>query len=177
MSELTSNRPLGCFTHPNHEGPTFRVALINPEIPQNTGTIGRLALATRSELHLVGKLGFEIDEKAVRRAGLDYWKHVSLFRNEDQEAWFRSLVNEENSPPRFWMVSKTSNRFPWKVRFTPGDTLLFGSETEGLPLEWLESFPERTIGLPQFDDRVRSINLACAVSAVLYEGIRQILRT
>jgi tRNA (cytidine/uridine-2'-O-)-methyltransferase len=152
------------------QAPVFIISLVEPEIPQNTGTIGRLALATGCALELVGELGFDLGEKAVRRAGLDYWKHVDLRRFEDRHAWYKKAL--EGS--RNWFFSKKATKTFWDAKFQRGDRLIFGKETAGLPEKWLEENPEQALVLPQLSPKIRSINLACAVSAVIYEAHRQL---
>lgn len=150
------------------EFPHFHIVLIEPEIPGNTGTIGRLALGVGATLHLVGKLGFRTDERAVKRAGLDYWKDVKLRYHdalEDLEAEFPAA--------RFFYVTKKARRLYSRVSYQAGDFLVFGKETAGLPPHLLKKDPDRTIGIP-INDRIRSLNLANAVSIVSYELIRQL---
>ena len=146
----------------------FRIVLVEPEIPQNTGNIARLAAATSSPLHLVGRLGFRIDEHAVRRAGLDYWhlveleQHVSLAHFQHAHADARLLL--------FSAVAKASYL---EAGYRLGDALVFGRESVGLPDELLEAHHERVFGIPTLGP-VRSLNLANAVSIVLYEALRGI---
>jgi tRNA (cytidine/uridine-2'-O-)-methyltransferase len=163
-----------CQTKRSWDLPSFRIALVEPEIPQNTGNIGRLSLATGCELSLVGKLGFEIDEKAVRRAGLDYWKHVQINEHKDKEAWLDQMIE---SGQRFFFFSTKAKKSIWETEFQAGDTLVFGSETRGLPESWLERCPENLCSLPVFDEKVRSLNLSNAVSVAVYEGLRQLERS
>lgn len=154
--------------------PVFRVALVEPEIPPNTGNIARLTAATASELHLVGKLGFQIDEHAVRRAGLDYWHLVSLHQHATFDH-FEHAIGADRAPPatRIHMFSATATRSYLDAPFAPGDALVFGKESVGLTPELLERFPETTWGIPTIG-AVRSLNLANAVSIVLYEALRRV---
>jgi len=145
--------------------------LVEPEIPQNTGNIGRLCLATGCKLNLVGKLGFDIDEKTVRRAGLDYWKHINVSHSENTG---ESLEILKKGSKAVHLFSKYGSKCFWDVDYKQGDTLVFGSETRGLPEQWIENYAESVYNLPLFDERVRSLNLSNAVSVVVYEGIRQI---
>ena len=146
------------------------IVLIEPQIPANTGSIGRLCLATESTLHLVDPLGFEINDARVRRAGLDYWKHLDVVRHEHLYSFFDSLPAE--APKVFFSTKARTSLF--NHRFQEGSYLIFGCETQGLAAELLEKFPEQTCRIPQYDDRVRSLNLANAASIVLYEAIRQL---
>ncbi|MBI2605120.1 MAG: tRNA (cytidine(34)-2'-O)-methyltransferase [Deltaproteobacteria bacterium] len=150
----------------------YHLVLVEPEIPPNTGNAGRLAVATNSTLHLVGKLGFSIDDKEVRRAGLDYWKHVDLIQHasfEDWLAWFEK--NEPGAP--FYLFSKKAARSLYRIRFPNRAAFVFGKETLGLSEEILARFPDRAATIPMFSDKIRSLNLSNAVSVALYEAIRQ----
>lgn len=149
-------------------GEPFRLVLIEPEIPQNTGNIARLSAATQSPLHLVGRLGFRIDEHAVRRAGLDYWHLVQLEQHYDF-AHFRH-AHPQARPRLFSAVAKKSYL---EASFRPGDALIFGKESVGLDDELLERFPDDVFGIPTLGP-VRSLNLANAVAIVLYEALRQV---
>ncbi|MFO0617801.1 MAG: tRNA (cytidine(34)-2'-O)-methyltransferase [Polyangiaceae bacterium] len=147
----------------------FHVVLVEPEIPPNTGNIARLAAATASELHLVGKLGFQIDEHAVRRAGLDYWHLVTL----RQHATFDHFEHAHaSSGGAIHLFSATATQSYLDAPLRPGDALVFGKESVGLAPELLERFPSTTWGIPTIG-AVRSLNLANAVSIVLYEALRQ----
>lgn len=149
----------------------FHVVLVEPEIPPNTGNIARLCAATCSALHLVGKLGFRIDEHAVRRAGLDYWHLVDLHTHATLDAALGAIAAAQ-SAPRHFLLSAHGARSYLDVAFAPGDVLVFGKESVGLPTELIEREPERTIGIPTLG-AVRSHNLANAVAIVLYEALRQ----
>lgn len=145
----------------------FNVVLVEPEIPPNTGNIGRLCLATASRLHLVQPLGFSIDDRQLQRAGLDYWKEV------DVQLW-PSLTALQQSLPAdarmFFLTTKTP-RVYHKERFRPGDFLVFGRETKGLPEPLLRENEERLLRIPM--QGTRSLNLATAVAIVLFEAVRQ----
>lgn len=144
----------------------LHVALIEPEIPQNTGSIARLTAATGSRLHLVGRLGFRIDEKSVRRAGVDYWHLVDLRQHVDVPHLAHEL------PPERWiLLSATAPRSYLDAPYTPGSVLVFGRESVGLPRELLDRYPDQTYGIPT-SGAVRSINLSNAVSVVLFEALR-----
>ena len=144
----------------------MHIVLVEPEIPHNTGAAGRLALATDSTLHLVKPLGFLLDEKSVRRAGLDYWKDVDL------QVWesFDDLLTA-HPEARIWFLSTKAKKSAWAVDFQQEDFLVFGRETKGLPEDWLD---ERAIRIPMKEDSTHSLNLATSVAIVLYEAQRQV---
>jgi tRNA (cytidine/uridine-2'-O-)-methyltransferase len=146
----------------------FHIVLVEPEIPPNTGNIARLCAATGTALHLVGRLGFSIDDRQLKRAGLDYWPAVDLRRWE-------SLAELQTAHPgaRFWYTSKKAGRCYAEVDFRSGDHLVFGKETEGLPESLLDAHPERCLRIPIFSPVVRSLNLSTAAGIVLYEALRQ----
>lgn len=144
------------------------VALVEPEIPQNTGNIARLCAATRTDLHVVGVTGFRLDERAVRRAGLDYWDQVSLHRHRDLEELSTSLPSA-----RFLFFSTKGERSVWEETFQPNDCLVFGPETRGLPETLLRDNWDRCLKIPMSNPKVRSLNLANAVAIALYEALRQ----
>src|SRR2546423_6330514 len=145
----------------------FNVVLVEPEIPPNTGNIGRLCLATGSTLHLVKPLGFAIDDRELKRAGLDYWKEV------DVELWdsFEELWRGRESSARFFFLTTKSDRAYYDVKFRAGDFLVFGRETKGLPEPLLAAHPEELLTIPMRG--TRSLNLATAVGIVLFEAMRQ----
>jgi tRNA (cytidine/uridine-2'-O-)-methyltransferase len=145
----------------------FHIVLIEPEIPQNTGNIARLCVAAGARLHLVGPLGFSIDEKAVRRAGMDYWDRLDL------KTWgsFEDL-RRENPEARFWFLSSKVERRYWDAGFRDHDFLVFGRETKGLPASLLAANPESAVTIPMTKG-TRSLNLATSVGIVLYEALRQ----
>jgi tRNA (cytidine/uridine-2'-O-)-methyltransferase len=146
----------------------FHVALVEPEIPQNTGNIARLCAATQTNLHIVGVTGFRLDEKAVRRAGLDYWDQVSIHRHRDLRQLYESLPLT-----RFLFLSTKGERNLWEEKFRPHDCLVFGPETRGLPERLLRDNWERCLTIPMLNPKVRSLNLANAVAIALYEALRQ----
>jgi tRNA (cytidine/uridine-2'-O-)-methyltransferase len=148
--------------------PPFHIVLVEPEIPPNTGNIARLCGATGTILHLVGKLGFSIDDKQLKRAGLDYWEAIDVRR-------WDSLSQLEAAFPgrRWWYTSKKAARSHVEANFLPGDFLVFGKETEGLPEDLLAANPERCLRIPIFSPIVRSLNLSTAAGIVLYEALRQ----
>jgi tRNA (cytidine/uridine-2'-O-)-methyltransferase len=145
----------------------FNVVLIEPEIPPNTGNIGRLCLATGSTLHLVKPLGFSIDDRTLLRAGLDYWKEV------DVRLWdsFEDLQRAQPPDVRLFFLTTKSDRAYYDVGFQPGDFLVFGRETKGLPEALLAAHGEQLLTIPM--QGTRSLNLATAVAIVLFEAIRQ----
>jgi tRNA (cytidine/uridine-2'-O-)-methyltransferase len=147
----------------------FHIVLIEPEIPHNTGAAGRLALATDSTLHLVEPLGFSLDDKHVRRTGLDYWHEVKL------RVWasFEKLQAEADASARFWYLSTKASRSPWQAAFLPGDYLVFGRETKGLPEETIHQAGNQALRIPMAPGGTRSLNLSTAVAIVLYEAARQ----
>jgi len=148
----------------------FDVVLIEPEIPANTGNIGRTCVATGCALHLVKPLGFDTGDKACRRAGLDYWPRLALAEHDSFDAFLRT-----RSPGAgLWLLSTHATRTVFDAELRPGDALIFGKESAGLPTSLHERFPERRICLPMLPGE-RSLNLAAAVAAVVYEGLRQAL--
>jgi len=146
--------------------------LVEPEIPPNTGNVARLCAATRSPLHLVGTLGFRIDEHAVRRAGLDYWHLVDLRQHPTLDAAAEAIATEQGEPARQWLFTAHAARSYLDVSFRPGDVLVFGKESVGLPRELIDARPESAVGIPTLG-AVRSHNLANAVAIALYEALRQ----
>jgi len=147
--------------------PPLHVVLVEPEIPPNTGNIARLCAATGSTLHLVGKLGFRIDEKSVRRAGIDYW-HLVQVRQHLDLAHFR----HELPDARWILLSASAEKSYLDASFRPGDALIFGRESVGLSDELLAAHPDSVFGIPTLG-AVRSLNLANAASIVVYEALRQ----
>ena len=146
----------------------IRVALVEPEIPPNTGNIARLCAATRTPLHIVGVTGFRLDDRAVRRAGLDYWPEVELHRHRDIEALRYALHNSR----MLYLTTKTEASYvEWS--FMNDACLVFGPETRGLPEELLRANWEHCLTIPMPNPRVRSLNLATSVGIVLYEALRQ----
>jgi tRNA (cytidine/uridine-2'-O-)-methyltransferase len=147
----------------------FQVVLLEPEIPPNTGNIGRLCLATGSILHLVEPLGFSLEDRLLKRAGLDYWEQVQVRRWADWPT-FRAA---QPDTARLWYLTTKSDRPYWHAGFEPGDYLVFGRETRGLPEALLEENPDRCLTIPMAE-ATRSLNLATAAGIVLYEGMRQL---
>jgi len=148
----------------------FHVVLVEPEIPHNAGAAGRLALATGATLHLVEPLGFSLDDKHVRRTGLDYWKDV------DVRVWPSFAAFHEALPAdaRLWYLTTKGEASPWTAEFAAGDFLVFGRETAGLSPEILSAAPAgSTLRIPMVPGSTRSLNLATAIAVVLYEAVRQ----
>ncbi len=146
----------------------IRVALVEPEIPPNTGNIARLCAATNVPLHIVGATGFRLDDRAVRRAGLDYWPHVTLSRHPTL-----SDLHESLPTARFLYLTTKATRSYADWSFLPDDCLVFGRETRGLPQSVLATNWDRCLTIPMPNAKVRSLNLATAVGIVLYEALRQ----
>lgn len=146
----------------------FHVCLVEPEIPPNTGNVARLCAATFTDLHIVGATGFRMDDRTLKRAGLDYWTEVNLHRHLDLERLYAALPES-----RFlYFTTKTEKSYAdWQ--FAPGDCLIFGRETRGLPEDLLEANRERCLTIPMLNPKVRSLNLATSVGIALYEALRQ----
>jgi tRNA (cytidine/uridine-2'-O-)-methyltransferase len=162
MAQAHSNRP------------KFEIILLQPEIPNNTGNIGRTAAVTGCRLHVVHPIGFEMDEKALRRAGLDYWKHVDCLEHASWPACEAAI----STPP--WLLTARRGRPVWDADLQQGDRLIFGRESNGVGPEFTDAFEaehgaERILSLPMVDaPGIRSLNLATAVAVVVYEGLRQL---
>jgi tRNA (cytidine/uridine-2'-O-)-methyltransferase len=146
----------------------IRVALVEPEIPPNTGNVARLCAAVRVPLHVVGVTGFRMDDRTLRRAGLDYWSEVELHRHRDLDG-LRDSIPEA----RFVYLTTKSERAYIDWCFTSSDCLVFGRETRGLPEELLRENWANCVTIPHLNPKVRSLNLATAVAVVLYEALRQ----
>ncbi len=146
----------------------LNVVLVEPEIPPNTGNIARLCLATNSCLHLVKPLGFQTTDRALRRAGMDYWKRVNISYWEN---WLE-FEKATSAASRLFFFSTKARQLYWNIPFRDHDYLIFGRETRGLPESLLEAYPDRCFLIPM-DPAARSLNLATAVAIVLFEGIRQ----
>ena len=148
--------------------PMLHIVLIEPEIPPNTGNIARLCLATGTRLHLVGPLGFSLDEKSLRRAGMDYWHRC------DVKTWGSFADLEAQAPSaRFFFLTTKASRSYWDQSFADGDYLVFGRETRGLPESLLSEHSSACLTIP-IHEHARSLNLATATGIVLYEALRQI---
>lgn len=147
---------------------SLHVALVEPEIPPNTGNIARLCAATFTNLHIVGVPGFRMDERAVKRAGLDYWDEVQLFKHRSIEALREALPSS-----RFLFFTTKAERIYTDWKYEDNDCLIFGRETRGLPEDLLRANWERCLTIPMPNDNVRSLNLATSVGIALYEALRQ----
>jgi tRNA (cytidine/uridine-2'-O-)-methyltransferase len=149
----------------------LHVALWEPEIPPNTGNVARLCAATGTRLHLIGRLGFRLDDRALKRAGLDYWHAVDFVRHRTFAEFEEAIV-----PARVWLVETPTERPYTRAAFADGDCLLFGGESKGVPPAARAKYAERLLGIPMPTGKVRSLNLATAVGVVLYEALRQVHR-
>jgi tRNA (cytidine/uridine-2'-O-)-methyltransferase len=151
------------------EKPNLNIVLIEPEIPNNTGSIGRTCVGTACRLHLVGRLGFDISDKAVKRAGLDYWENLDLTVHRD----LAELMKQVPDSKRMFYFSKKASRTFFDVKFQAGDWLVFGKETTGLDEELLRRVEDQAVRIPQWGP-VRSLNLSNAATVAIYEAMRQI---
>ena len=147
----------------------LNIVLINPEIPNNTGNIGRLALGSGCKLHLVKPFGFEIDDTRLKRAGLDYWQHLDVQYYDNTEDFF-----EKNAFAKMAFLSSHGTKSHYDIPFEEDLFLVFGKESKGLPKEITEKHPDQLYKIPLFSEHIRSLNLANAVGIVAYEGIRQV---
>jgi tRNA (cytidine/uridine-2'-O-)-methyltransferase len=145
----------------------FNIVLVEPEIPPNTGNVGRLCLATQSTLHLIKPFGFTLDNRQLKRAGLDYWEDV------DVRTWksFEEFQRAQRPDARYFFLTTKTDRAYYDVDFKEGDFLVFGRETKGLPEKLLEANPGNCLTIPMHG--TRSLNLATAVGIVLFEAVRQ----
>ena len=148
--------------------PLFHIVLYQPDIPQNTGNIGRTCVAIGAKLWLVRPLGFRVDDRSLRRAGMDYWQHLEWEAVESL-----SEIQIRLPDCNWWYLTKFAKRLVWDADFSPGDVLVFGSETRGLPASLLDENASQTLKLPMYE-AVRSLNLASTVNTVAYEAVRQI---
>ena len=147
--------------------PPLHIVLVEPEIPFNAGAVGRTCVALGAKLWLIRPLGFQLDDRQLKRAGLDYWQHLEWEAVAD---WDEFVA--KTGPRQPWFLSKTAGRLYTDVRFTPGDVLVFGSESGGLPRRLLEAQPDRCLRIPVRPE-VRSLNLSVSVAVVAYEAQRQ----
>ncbi|WP_412560143.1 tRNA (cytidine(34)-2'-O)-methyltransferase [Winogradskyella sp. MIT101101] len=147
----------------------LNIVLIEPEIPNNTGNIGRLALATESRLHLVKPLGFEIDDKRLKRAGLDYWQHLEVIYYDSTDDFF-----SKNKDAEMIFLSSHGTQSHWDIEYTDNMFLVFGKESVGLPKPLIEKHQDQLFKIPLYSEEIRSLNLANAVSIIVYEGLRQL---
>lgn len=151
----------------------FHIVLYHPEIPHNTGAAGRLAVATQSRLHLIRPLGCSLEDKHVRRCGLDYWQYVDLHLWDSLE----ELTAAATPGARFWYLSTKARHGIWEpsLPLRDGDYLVFGPETKGLPQSFLEAHPDTALRIPMPGEHARSLNLSTSIAIVLYEGLRRTL--
>lgn len=147
----------------------FNIVLIEPEIPNNTGNIGRLALGTGSTLHLVKPYGFDLSDKRLKRAGLDYWQHLSVIEYENQAQFF-----QEHGKKELVFFSAKAEKSYLQIDYKPGMFLVFGKESVGLSTSLLNENEGRAAKIPLYSSHIRSLNIANAVSIILYEGLRQL---
>jgi tRNA (cytidine/uridine-2'-O-)-methyltransferase len=147
----------------------MHIVLVEPEIPPNTGNVARLCAATKTSLHLIEPFGFHLDDKQLKRAGMDYWQHV------DWRRWPNWSAFQDELPPgaRLWLVESSGPRLYTEVNYAPEDYLVFGRETAGLPASLLEQNRERWLRIPMFNPDSRSLNLSNCVAIVLFEALRQ----
>ena len=147
----------------------YNIVLIEPEIPTNTGNIGRLSLASGSTLHLVKPFGFELNDKRVKRAGLDYWQHVPLAIYENTEEFF-----EKNAHEKMAFFSSHGDKEYYDLPYSDGMFLIFGKESVGLSSQIIDLYSDHLYKIPIYSNHIRSLNLANAVSVVVYEGLRKL---
>ena len=147
----------------------MNIVLVEPEIPPNTGNVARLCAATRTTLHLIEPFGFKLDDAQLKRAGMDYWQHVKWFRWKNWNEFSAQLPETA----RLWFIESGGAKNYSEVRYAPGDYLLFGRETAGLPKTLLDIDRERWLRIPMFNKEARSLNLSNCVAIVLYEALRQ----
>jgi tRNA (cytidine/uridine-2'-O-)-methyltransferase len=147
----------------------MHIVLLEPEIPPNTGNIARLCAATRTTLHLIEPLGFQLDNKQLKRAGMDYWKHVTWHK----WANWASFHESEGGKGSFWYVESGGKKHYGEVTIEPNDYLVFGRESAGLPQRLIEQSPEHWVRIPMFNEESRSLNLSNCAAIVLYEALRQ----
>ncbi|MDA8753956.1 tRNA (cytidine(34)-2'-O)-methyltransferase [Candidatus Marinimicrobia bacterium] len=148
----------------------FTVVLFEPQIPPNTGSTGRLCGATNTRLHVVGELGFELSDKTLKRAGLDYWDYIEWEYFPDLDAYIKNMVKNNN----FHLLTTKSDKAYTSKKFEKGDFIVFGSETSGINEKILKAHWDRTCKIPMQNDNIRSLNLATSVGIVLYEALRQV---
>lgn len=146
----------------------LNIVLVEPEIPNNTGNIGRLSLATGSTLHLIKPFGFELNDTRLKRAGLDYWRHLSVIIYEDVNQFMTKHNNKKLA-----YLSSHGNKNHWNIPFEDNMFLVFGKESIGLPQSITKNHQEELYKIPLYSKHIRSLNLANAVSIVVYEGLRQ----
>lgn len=147
----------------------MRVVLVHPEIPGNTGNVGRTCVATNTPLHLIKPLGFSLEDKFLKRSGLDYWPHLELYVHDSLATFKETMLREEED---VFLFSRFGTQTLWEASFTPRSILIFGCETQGLPKPLMKQYPKNVYAIPM-SGPVRSLNLSTAVGVVLYEALRQ----
>jgi tRNA (cytidine/uridine-2'-O-)-methyltransferase len=147
----------------------MHIVLVEPEIPPNTGNIARLCAATRTRLHLIEPLGFKLDNAQLKRAGMDYWRHVEWHRWPDWTGFHQQLP----AGARLWFIESNGPRLYSEAQFAPEDYLVFGRETAGLPKQLLKENRDHWLRLPMFNPESRSLNLSNCAAIVLFEALRQ----
>ena len=154
-----------------YPAPVLHLVLFQPDIPQNTGNVGRLCAFTGCRLHLIHPLGFKITDRHLKRSGMDYWRALDVHEHASWEAF----LDSPHAPRRIWLFTTHSSRPFWDVTYEQGDGLLFGKETSGCP-DWLHDWAggERRVTIPKFNPLLRSLNLSTAVGIAAYEGLRQL---
>jgi tRNA (cytidine/uridine-2'-O-)-methyltransferase len=152
--------------------PRFKIVLFAPEIPGNTGSIGRTCVALNLELILIKPYGFEIDEKAVRRAGLDYWKHVTL---KEFDSWEDFMIREKPDRSKLFFYENTGEKLHYEAPYSEGCYLIFGGETRGIPYEVEQEYQAQLYRLPMYSTEIRSLNLSNVATAVAYECLRHLI--
>lgn len=146
----------------------MHIVLVEPEIPPNTGNVARLCAATRTVLHLIEPLGFKLDDTQLKRAGMDYWKHVEWHRWRNWDEFWQKV-----RPGNLWFIESGAPRLYTEAKFSPDDFLVFGRETAGLPKKLLEENSQRWLRIPMFNPDARSLNLSNCAALVLFEALRQ----
>ena len=147
----------------------MNIVLVEPEIPPNTGNVARLCAATKSTLHLIEPFGFKLDDSQLKRAGMDYWQHVTWYRWANWAAFQKSVP----ASARLWFIESDGPKLHTDAHFSPDDYLVFGRETAGLPKQLLQQNRETWLRLPMFNAAARSLNLSNCVAIVLFEALRQ----
>ncbi len=151
--------------------PALHIILHQPEIPQNTGNIGRMCAITRARLHLIHPLGFRITDAQLKRAGMDYWHSLDVHHHAD---WAAFLASDARPPGQLWLLTTKAEKTIWQAQFSPGDGLVFGNEGSGAP-DWLHQSIGKgnRVTIPQFNSALRSLNLSTAAGIAAYEALRQ----
>ncbi|MEW5951059.1 MAG: tRNA (cytidine(34)-2'-O)-methyltransferase [Elusimicrobia bacterium] len=149
----------------------MKIVLVNPDIPWNAGNIGRTCVATGNELVFTGKLGFKIEDKEIRRSGLDYWRHLKYSVYPSFEAFLETLSPQEN----LIFFSSKGKKDYWDAPYKKTSCLIFGSETKGLPLEYYEKYADFLYKIPMFSENMRSLNLSTSAGIAIYRGMEKIL--